>query len=140
MIYSEKVMDHFMNPRNVGAIDDADVQAYVQEIANNFKRTPIIDPMTGQVDLRKNLLPVRKDTPIPLLDGRTITIEELAKELNIEKEEKVELPKEIIQIVEERKLARENKDWIKSDELRDKLISLGYTVKDSKDGMEVNKN
>lgn len=64
----------------VGAIDDADVQAYVEEIANNFKRTPIIDPMTGQVDLRKNILPVHKDTPIPLLDGRTITIEELAKE------------------------------------------------------------
>lgn len=64
----------------VGAIDDADVPAYVEEIANNFKRTPIIDPMTGQVDLRKNILPVHKDTPIPLLDGRTITIENLAKE------------------------------------------------------------
>ena len=36
--------------------------------------------MTGQVDLRKNVLPVWKKTPIPLLDGRTITIEELAKE------------------------------------------------------------
>jgi predicted nuclease of predicted toxin-antitoxin system len=70
----------------VGAIDDADVQAYVQEIANNFKRTLIIDPMTGQVDLRKNLLPVRRDTPIPLLDGRTITIEELAKEYEEGKE------------------------------------------------------
>lgn len=64
----------------VGAIDDADVQAYVETIANNFKRTPIVDPMTGQVDLRKNILPVHKDTPIPLLDGRTITIEVLAKE------------------------------------------------------------
>ena len=28
----------------VGAIDDADVKSYVEEIANNFKRTPIIDP------------------------------------------------------------------------------------------------
>ncbi len=70
----------------VGAIDDADVPAYVEEIANNFKRTPIIDPMTGQVDLRKNILPVHKDTPIPLLDGRTITIENLAKEYESGKE------------------------------------------------------
>ena len=70
----------------VGAIDDADVQAYVENIANNFKRTPIIDPMTGQIDLRKNILPVHKDTPIPLLDGRTITIEQLSKEFNEGKE------------------------------------------------------
>ena len=57
--------------------------------------------------------------------------------LNIEKEEKVELPEEILQIVEERKLARINKDWKKSDELRDKLVSFGYTVKDTPDGMIV---
>lgn len=57
--------------------------------------------------------------------------------LNIEKEEKVNLPEEIKKIVEERKVARENKDWKKSDELRDKLLSLGYNVKDTKDGMTV---
>ena len=57
--------------------------------------------------------------------------------LNIEKEESIELPKEILKIVEERKLARINKEWKKSDELRDKLMSLGYTVKDTKDGMEI---
>ena len=64
----------------VGAIDDKDVPAYINDIANKFKRTPIIDPMTGQVDLRKNVMPVWRKTPIPLLDGRTLTIEELANE------------------------------------------------------------
>lgn len=50
----------------VGAIDDADVQAYVENIANNFKRTPIVDPMTGQLDLRKNILAVDSDLFIPV--------------------------------------------------------------------------
>ena len=50
----------------VGAIDDADVGAYIDEIANNFKRTPIIDPLTGQVDLRKNLLSIDTDIFIPV--------------------------------------------------------------------------
>lgn len=64
----------------VGNIAPEDVPAYINEIANNFKRSPLVDPLTGQLDLRKNIMPVWKNTPIPLLDGRTITIEELAKE------------------------------------------------------------
>ena len=52
----------------VGAIDDADVQAYVEEIANNFKRTPIVDPLTGQIDLRKNILGIDNDIFIPVRD------------------------------------------------------------------------
>jgi hypothetical protein len=50
----------------VGAIDDADVPAYVQQVANNFKRTPVIDPLTGQVDLRKNFMDVSTDYFIPV--------------------------------------------------------------------------
>ena len=50
----------------VGGIDDDDVEAYVQQIANNFKRTPIIDPETGQVDLRKNFMDVSTDYFIPV--------------------------------------------------------------------------
>lgn len=50
---------------NVGAIDEADVPAYVQTIADNFKRKPIIDPMTGQIDLRKNVMNNLEDFLFP---------------------------------------------------------------------------
>ncbi|MBQ8309190.1 MAG: cysteine--tRNA ligase [Clostridia bacterium] len=50
------------------------------------------------------------------------------------------IPEEIRTIAEERWAARQNRDWAKSDELRDKLASLGYAVKDSKTGYELTKN
>lgn len=50
----------------VGNIDPLDVPAYVQQIANNFKRTPIIDPLTGQVDLRRSYMSVDSDFFIPV--------------------------------------------------------------------------
>lgn len=53
---------------NVGTIDENDVLAYVQEIANNFKRKPIVDPMTGQIDLRKSFMNVTEDYFIPTRD------------------------------------------------------------------------
>jgi hypothetical protein len=66
----------------VGNIDDADVEAYVNTIADRFKRAPIIDPQTGQVDLRYNqmandqdfFIPVRTEdapNPIDTLPGAT---------------------------------------------------------------------
>ena len=50
-----------------------------------------------------------------------------------------EIPEEIAQIVEKRKQARANKDWATSDALRDELKEKGYNVKDSKDGMTIEK-
>jgi len=52
----------------VGNIDDADIPAYVQDIANTFKRTPIIDPETGQLDVKKNMMDVSHDIFIPVKD------------------------------------------------------------------------
>lgn len=57
----------------------------------------------------------------------------------LEKEEKIELPEEIIKLLEERKIARENKNWAESDRIRDELKEKGYQVKDTKDGMSVEK-
>lgn len=48
-----------------------------------------------------------------------------------------DIPNEVKEILEERKAARENKDYKKSDELRDKLKSMGYIVKDSKEGQKI---
>lgn len=50
----------------VGNIDEDDVQAYVNEVANRFKRKSIVDPKTGQVDLRFNMLGVDQDIFIPV--------------------------------------------------------------------------
>jgi cysteinyl-tRNA synthetase len=50
-----------------------------------------------------------------------------------------DIPDEIKEIIEQRKQARNNKDFQKSDELRNELIKRGYNVKDTKEEMIVEK-
>lgn len=50
-----------------------------------------------------------------------------------------EIPEEVLKLVEQRKTARQEKNWALSDELRDKIKELGYNVKDSKDGATIEK-
>ena len=52
----------------VGNIDEADVPAYVQKIANNFKKSPVIDENTGQIDTRYNQMAQDQDYFIPVRD------------------------------------------------------------------------
>ncbi len=52
----------------VGNMDDKDVDAYVDKIANNFKRTNIINSQNGQQDTRYNPLAVDQDYFIPVRD------------------------------------------------------------------------
>ncbi|PKK39546.1 Cysteinyl-tRNA synthetase [Clostridiaceae bacterium JG1575] len=53
------------------------------------------------------------------------------------KEERKELPQEVLDLIQERDGARKNKDYAASDRLRDALVALGYTVKDTKEGTQV---
>ena len=48
--------------------------------------------------------------------------------------EKIDVPQEILDLVEERKNAKANKDYAKADELRDLINSKGYSIKDSANG------
>ena len=52
----------------VGNMDDKDVEAYVQRVANKFKRDQTTDPKTGNVDLRFNQMAVDQDYFIPVRD------------------------------------------------------------------------
>lgn len=61
--------------------------------------------------------------------------------LDLDKNDKgdINIPEDIKLILNERKDARKNKNFAKSDELRDKLKELGYIVKDTKDGQIIEK-
>jgi hypothetical protein len=69
----------------VGNIDDADVEAYVQKVANKFKRTQTSDRQTGQVDIRYNTLAVDQDYFVPVRDpNASMPIETLPGASNLD--------------------------------------------------------
>ena len=54
-------------------------------------------------------------------------------------EEKIEITKEVKNLIEKRKQARKNKDFKTADQLREKIKSLGFYVDDTKDGSVIKK-
>ena len=50
------------------------------------------------------------------------------------------LPEEVAKMVQERAEARKNKDWKRSDELRDAIRNAGYILEDTKQGQKVRKD
>ena len=57
--------------------------------------------------------------------------------IKIDEVQEKKIPQEILDLVEERKQARSDKNWSESDRLRDLIAEKGYIVKDTKDGTEV---
>lgn len=68
----------------VGNMDDNDVEAYVQRVANKFKREQVVDSKTGNVDMRFNQMAVDQDYFVPVRDpGQASPIETLAGASNL---------------------------------------------------------
>jgi len=57
--------------------------------------------------------------------------------LNLFKKEKEKIPENIKKLVEQRELARKEKNWKRADELRDKINKLGYVLDDINKGTEI---
>ena len=56
------------------------------------------------------------------------------------KETKNSVPKEVVKLAIERENARKNKDWIRSDSLRNEIAKLGFSVEDTSDGYKLRAN
>ena len=66
---------------------------------------------------------------------KVLGLDLINSEKYLEKQAEIEIPEEIQKLVEKRKKAREEKNWKLSDEIRDELKEKGYMIKDTKDGM-----
>ncbi len=62
---------------DVGNIAPQEIEQYMQKVMTQMKRNQIVDPKTGQVDLRYNPLSIEEDYFIPVRGGQHTRIESL---------------------------------------------------------------
>ena len=74
------------------------------------------------------------------VDSALKSLKALCDVLGILQKEDDTLPEDIQRMVDERAEARKNKDWKRSDELRDAIKAAGYILEDSREGQKVRKS
>lgn len=70
----------------VGNLPYREAMKRVDEIKARFRKTPWIDPITGDISYKANPLCIALDTKIDLLDGRSVELKDLIKEYKAGKE------------------------------------------------------
>ena len=128
MFPDEKGMEKAIDEKFDAAMEDdfntalalADLFGYFKEVARLLDAGDAkARRMTNQIRATYSLLGLFKRDPAAYL-------------ATYEKAE--EIPADVLAVAEERKAARAQKDWAKSDELRERLKQMGYAVKDAKEG------
>ncbi len=117
-------------------IDDSIIQEYKTrflEAINDDLNMPVA--MSVVWDVVKNPVKSKKLADLLLDFDRVLGIK-IEEPVQVKKEE---IPEEVQKLLEQRNLARQEKNWALSDELRDKIKTCGYTVKDSKEGTTLEK-
>ena len=73
--------------------------------------------------------------------GKIGTIKEIEKtfELDLLKNEKIEIPNEVKKLIKEREEMRKKKNWEEADNLRRRIEKAGYSVDDTSEGTKVKK-
>ena len=53
--------------------------------------------------------------------------------------QKIDAPQEVLDLIEQRKAAKKDKNFALADEIRAKIADLGYDIKDTREGVIVTK-
>jgi cysteinyl-tRNA synthetase len=96
-----------------------------------FDLTKVINTEFGTGNMpSRNIILFAKDLFCELADVLGLLYEQKEKPLN----------DEIERLIEERQLARQNKDWQTADEIRDRLNKMGVTLEDTSSGVKYRTN
>lgn len=135
----QRIFDWFNNLKSINKagiqklIDLDEYKEKFEEAMNDDLNTPLALSVLFELITKTNKLIA--ENKLGKEDAKSILVlwEKMNKvfALIIAKEEKI--PEEISKIANERKKARENKDFKASDEIREKLEKLGYAIEDLKD-------
>ena len=115
----------------VGKVDETFKKLFSEKIADDFNISQGLAVLFEM--LKSDISPADKFATAIDFD------KVLGLKLNEKTQKKTKVPEEVKKLVEEREIARKEKNWAKSDELRDKIKELGYEVKDTSSGSVINK-
>jgi cysteinyl-tRNA synthetase len=126
-----------------------DEEAFVDRLKTYEKRfDDAMDDDMNTADALGAIFELVKDANVTIQPGASKkaaeaalnSLEAICDVLGLLSKKEDELPEEIAVLVKERAEARKNKDWARSDELRNQIVSAGYILEDTKQGQKVRKD
>ena len=124
-------------------------EAFVERLKTYEKRfDDAMDDDMNTADALGAIFELVKDANVTVREGVSRkaakaaldSLEAICDVLGLLSKKEDELPEEIAALVSERAEARKNKDWARSDELRNQIVSAGYILEDTKQGQKVRKD
>ena len=128
---------------------NAEEEAFVERLKSYEKRfDDAMDDDMNTADALGAIFELVKDANVTVREGVSRkaakaaldSLEAICDVLGLLSKKEDELPEEIAALVRERAEARKNKDWARSDELRNQIVSAGYILEDTKQGQKVRKD
>ena len=126
-----------------GEVDTSEYRRFIEEFDNalgndlntSLAITAVHDVLKSKTNAATKLALIAEFDKVLGLD----LIAAAEKTLAEAEASKPEIPAEVLDLVEQRKAARKEKNFALADEIRDKIAALGYEVKETRQGTEINK-